>query len=670
MELYDNITTIKGIGEKTAASFARLGIYTVKDLISTYPRNYLTYGEPVDIKDTAVGERCAIMAIVSSTVYSRKVRSLNITTMTVKDSTGSVQITWFNSPFLQKVFHKGETYVFVGTIKVKNNMRILEMPEYYKPAVYEGMRQEMQPIYPLTQGLSNKTFQKAVISCRETIYKMEDYLPDTVRYDNSLMEITEAYENVHFPMNETVLKNAIRRFAFDEFYKFLFDMGSLKAENVEQENSHIIVQGKAVADFIDKLPYKLTKGQAEAIDDILSDMGSDRIMNRLVQGDVGSGKTIVAITALYAAVKQGFQGALMVPTEVLAKQHFTELSKIFASYNISVACLVGSFSMKEKRQIYDRVSSGDVDILIGTHALIEDKVEFKDLGLVITDEQHRFGVNQRKKLASKGTFPHVLVMSATPIPRTLAIIMYADLDISVISELPKGRKRIMNCVVGTNYRNTAYQFIAKQISEGSQVYVICPMVNESDALDVTNVVEYTDTLKVALPPSARVAMLHGQMKADEKNSIMDEFLTGNIDVLVSTTVIEVGINNPNATVMMVENAERFGLAQLHQLRGRVGRGTKQSYCIFVNGKESKESTERLKVLEESNDGFHIASEDLKLRGPGDFFGIRQSGEVLFTLADIYNHADMLKLAQDIYRKYGDKVIPPSQNDKNVTDTVL
>lgn len=670
MELLDSITTIKGIGDKTAASFARLGIHTVKDLISTYPRNYLTYGEPVGIKDTAVGERCAIMAIVSSAVYSRKVRSLNITTMTVKDSTGSVQITWFNSPFLQKVFHKGETYVFVGTIKVKNNMRILEMPEYYKPAVYEGMRQEMQPIYPLTQGLSNKTFQKAVISCRETIYKMEDYLPDTVRYDNSLMEITEAYENVHFPMNETVLKNAIRRFAFDEFYKFLYDMGSLKAENVEQENCHIIVQGKAVADFIDELPYKLTKGQAEAIDDILSDMGSDRIMNRLVQGDVGSGKTIVAITALYAAVKQGFQGALMVPTEVLAKQHFTELSKIFASYNISVACLVGSLSMKEKRQIYDKVSSGEIDILIGTHALIEDKVEFKDLGLVITDEQHRFGVNQRKKLASKGTFPHVLVMSATPIPRTLAIIMYADLDISVISELPKGRKRIMNCVVGTNYRNTAYQFIAKQISEGSQVYVICPLVNESDALDVTNVVEYTDTLKVALPPSARVAMLHGQMKADEKNSIMDEFLTGNIDVLVSTTVIEVGINNPNATVMMVENAERFGLAQLHQLRGRVGRGTKQSYCIFVNGKESKESTERLKVLEESNDGFHIASEDLKLRGPGDFFGIRQSGEVLFTLADIYNHADMLKLAQDIYRKYGDKVIPPSQNDKNVTDTVL
>ncbi len=670
MELYDNITTIKGIGDKTAASFARLGIHTVKDLISTYPRNYLTYGEPVGIKDTAVGERCAIMAIVSSSVYSRKVRSLNITTMTVKDSTGSVQITWFNSPFLQKVFHKGETYVFVGTIKVKNNMRILEMPEYYKPAVYEGMRQEMQPIYPLTQGLSNKTFQKAVISCRETIYKMEDYLPDTVRYDNSLMEITEAYENVHFPMNETVLKNAIRRFAFDEFYKFLYDMGSLKAENVEQENSHIIVQGKAVADFIDELPYKLTKGQAEAIDDILSDMGSDHIMNRLVQGDVGSGKTIVAITALYATVKQGFQGALMVPTEVLAKQHFTELSKIFASYNISVACLVGSLSMKEKRQIYDKVSSGEVDILIGTHALIEDKVEFNDLGLVITDEQHRFGVNQRKKLASKGTFPHVLVMSATPIPRTLAIIMYADLDISVISELPKGRKRIMNCVVGTNYRNTAYQFIAKQISEGSQIYVICPMVNESDALDVTNVVEYTDTLKVALPPSTRVAMLHGQMKADEKNSIMDEFLAGNIDVLVSTTVIEVGINNPNATVMMVENAERFGLAQLHQLRGRVGRGTKQSYCIFVNGKESKESTERLKVLEESNDGFHITSEDLKLRGPGDFFGIRQSGEVLFTLADIYNHADMLKLAQDIYRKYGDKVIPPSQNDKNVTDTVL
>ena len=389
-------------------------------------------------------------------------------------------------------------------------------------------------------------------------------------------------------------------------------------------------------------------------------MGSDNVMNRLVQGDVGSGKTIVAMAALFACVKQGYQGALMVPTEVLAKQHYEELTRMFSQYGISCECLVGSTSMKDKRKIYESISTGKTDIVIGTHALIEDKVEFLDLGLVVTDEQHRFGVNQRRKLSAKGNYPHTLVMSATPIPRTLAIIMYADLDISVISELPKGRKPIKNCVVGTNYRNTAYKFIAGQVSEGSQVYVICPMVDESDNLDVTNVIEYTDTLRSALPQNVVVESLHGQMKSEEKNSIMEAFIKGDIHVLVSTTVIEVGINNPNATVMMVENAERFGLAQLHQLRGRVGRGKKQSYCIFISGKESDEAKERLQVLENSNDGFFIASEDLKLRGPGDFFGIRQSGETLFKLADIYNHSDMLRMAQEVLEKYGDVI--------NITDS--
>ncbi|MBQ8412491.1 MAG: ATP-dependent DNA helicase RecG [Lachnospiraceae bacterium] len=668
MELRDNITTIKGIGDKTAASFAKLGIHTVDDLIHTYPRNYLTYGALVDIKDAVIGERCAVCAIISSYVDVRQVRSLKLTNMTVKDSTGSLKLTWFNSPFLKNVFHKGETYVFVGTVKVKNNMRVMEMPEYYKLPVYESMRQEMQPVYPLTKGLSNKTFQKAIMSTREAIYRIEDYLDTDILRENGLMEITEAYENVHFPMNEEVLRNAIKRLAFDEFYKFLYDMNVLKKENIKQENIHKIVQVKAVAELVDMLPYKLNKGQAEAIEDILADMGSDNVMNRLIQGDVGSGKTIVAATSLYACVKEGYQGVLMVPTEVLAKQHFDELSKLFGKMGIKVAHLVGSLSMKEKRRVYEDTRNGEVDILIGTHAVIEDKVEFRDLGLVITDEQHRFGVNQRKKLAGKGVFPHVLVMSATPIPRTLAIIMYADLDISVISELPKGRKPIKNCVVGTNYRNTAYNFIASQVAEGSQVYVICPMVDESDTLDVTNVTEYTDTLRGALPLGVRVEMLHGQMSAVDKNRIMEEFLEGNIHVLVSTTVIEVGINNPNATVMMVENAERFGLAQLHQLRGRVGRGSKQSYCIFINGKESKESTERLQVLENSNDGFFIAGEDLKLRGPGDFFGIRQSGDVIFTLADIYNHADMLKLAQDILKKYGTRLVPPAIVGTCVTES--
>ena len=658
MDLRENITTIKGIGDKTASCFARLGIHTVGELVNTFPRDYIFYGEPVDIKDTKIGVRNVIEGIVYSYVDVRRIRSLKIVTMTVKDSSGTLKITWFNQPYLKNMFHKGETYVFVGEIKIKNNMRVMEHPEYYKPKEYESMRQELQPVYPLTKGLSNKTFQKAVKSARSAYLNLKDYIPADIRNENNLMEITESYENIHFPMNEELLKNAIRRIAFDEFYRFLYELKILKNENIRLTNNHKIVQGKAVAGFIESLPYSLTKGQQQAIEDILSDMGSDNVMNRLVQGDVGSGKTIVAAASLFACAKEGYQGALMVPTEVLARQHFDELSRLFKDFDIKVEYLVGSTSLKEKRRIYDDISEGRIDILIGTHAIIEDKVEFKNLALVVTDEQHRFGVNQRNRLASKGDYPHVLVMSATPIPRTLAIIMYSDLDISVIKELPKGRKPIKNCVVGTNYRNTAYRFIAGQIAQKSQVYVICPMVDASDTMDLTNVIEYTDTLKDALLPEAVVETLHGKMKADEKNKIMQRFLDGDIDVLVSTTVIEVGINNPNATVMMVENAERFGLAQLHQLRGRVGRGNKQSYCIFINGKEDDdEVTSRLKVLEDSNDGFFIAGEDLRLRGPGDFFGIRQSGDMQFNIADIYNHADMLRLAQEILDTKSDEVIP-------------
>ena len=658
MDLREEITTIKGIGDKTAACFAKLGIHNVGELINTFPRDYIFYGEPVDIKDTKIGVRNVVCGMVYSYVDVKRVRSLKIVTMTVKDSSGTLKITWFNQPYLKNLFHKGETYIFVGEIKIKNNMRVMEHPEYYKPREYESMRQELQPVYPLTKGLSNKTFQKAVRSARSAYLNLKDYIPVEIRNENNLMELTESYENIHFPMNEEILKNAIRRTAFDEFYKFLYELKILKNENIKLSNSHKIIQGKAVAEFIQSLPYGLTKGQQQAIEDILADMGGDNVMNRLVQGDVGSGKTVVAAASLFACAKEGFQGALMVPTEVLAKQHYDELSKLFLRFGIKVSYLVGSTPIKEKRRIYEEISEGSIDILIGTHALIEDKVEFKNLALVVTDEQHRFGVNQRNCLASKGDYPHVLVMSATPIPRTLAIIMYSDLDISVIKELPKGRKPIKNCVVGTNYRNTAYRFIAGQVAEKSQVYVICPMVDTSDTMDLTNVIEYTDTLKEALPPEVVVETLHGKMKADEKNEIMQRFLDRKIDVLVSTTVIEVGINNPNATVMMVENSERFGLAQLHQLRGRVGRGDKQSYCIFINGKEDDEEvTSRLKVLEDSNDGFFIAGEDLRMRGPGDFFGIRQSGDMQFNIADIYNHADMLRLAQEILDKHSDIVVP-------------
>ena len=670
MRKEDSIQTIKGIGEKTAECFARLGIVTVDDLLHTYPRSYLSYEEPVRIRDAAVGERHAIRAMITSYVTVRQVRSLKLTILTVGDGDSTLHMTWFNQPFLKNVFHKGDSYVFVGTVKAKNGTRVMEQAEYYKLPVYAGMQQEMQPVYPLTSGLSNKTFQKAIIATRELICQMEDYIPEDVRTEHNLMELSEAYENIHFPMNQTVLKNAIRRLAFDEFYQFLYDMASMKKTTQLQENTHKIVQGKAVADYISDLPFSLTKGQQQAIEDILADMGGDGVMNRLIQGDVGSGKTVVAAASLLACAKAGYQGALMAPTEVLARQHYEELSEQFAKYDIRTACLVGSTPLKEKRRIYEALKQGGVDVVIGTHALLEDKVEFKDLALVVTDEQHRFGVNQRKKLSDKGYGVHTLVMSATPIPRTLAIILYADMDISVIKELPKGRKPIKNCVVGTNYRQTAYKFIAGQIAEKSQVYVVCPMVEESETLDVTNVTEYVDTMRANLPAGTRIEMLHGQMRPDEKNEIMRRFANGEIDVLVSTTVIEVGVNNPNATVMMVENAERFGLAQLHQLRGRVGRGKKQSYCIFINGKESEESMERLRVLENSNDGFFIASEDLKLRGPGDFFGIRQSGDALFELADIYNHADMLQLAQDFLKEYGRTMQPVRRNRGGISETVL
>ncbi len=670
MRKEDSIQTIKGIGEKTAECFARLGIVTVDDLLHTYPRSYLSYEEPVRIRDAAVGERHAVRAMITSYVTIRQVRSLKLTILTVGDGDSTLHMTWFNQPFLKNVFHKGDSYVFVGTVKAKNGTRVMEQAEYYKLPVYAGMQQEMQPVYPLTSGLSNKTFQKAIIATRELICQMEDYIPEDVRTEHNLMELSEAYENIHFPMNQTVLKNAIRRLAFDEFYQFLYDMASMKKTTQLQENTHKIVQGKAVADYISDLPFSLTKGQQQAIEDILADMGGDGVMNRLIQGDVGSGKTVVAAASLLACAKAGYQGALMAPTEVLARQHYEELSEQFAKYDIRTACLVGSTPLKEKRRIYEALKQGGVDVVIGTHALLEDKVEFKDLALVVTDEQHRFGVNQRKKLSDKGYGVHTLVMSATPIPRTLAIILYADMDISVIKELPKGRKPIKNCVVGTNYRQTAYKFIAGQIAEKSQVYVVCPMVEESETLDVTNVTEYVDTMRANLPAGTRIEMLHGQMRPDEKNEIMRRFADGEIDVLVSTTVIEVGVNNPNATVMMVENAERFGLAQLHQLRGRVGRGKKQSYCIFINGKESEESMERLRVLENSNDGFFIASEDLKLRGPGDFFGIRQSGDALFELADIYNHADMLQLAQDFLKEYGRTMQPVRRNRGGISETVL
>ena len=657
MRLEEDIINIKGIGDKTRTGFNKLGIYSVRDLVRYYPRTYKTYSDPVSVRDASEGDRVAVKCKIVTYVEVHKGKRYTITGLSASDGTGTIRMVWFNMPFLRNAFHKGESFVFFGLIKLKGNMRVMEMPEYFTPFQYEKALKTMQPIYSLKAGITNNSLSKAVKSVLPVISSLSDYLPDEVVQKYQLMPLGEAIKEIHFPENEEKLKNALKRIAFDEFLEFLIKIRKLKEETIVTANDFVISETSVqkCEDFISSLPYSLTNGQRQTVDDIFNDMKSDHVMNRLIQGDVGSGKTVVAEIALLAAVKSGYQGALMVPTEVLAVQHFEDMQKRFEGMEINICLLTGSVSVKDKRKIYEDIKSGRCDIAVGTHAIIQEGVQFKSLGLVITDEQHRFGVKQREKLSGKGESPHTIVMSATPIPRTLAIILYADMDISVIKELPAERKRIKNCVVGTDYRPSAYKFISQQVGMGHQAYVICPMVEENDITDAEDVISYTEELKENLGEGIRVSYLHGKMKENEKTDILHRFMNKEIDVLVSTTVIEVGINNSNATVIMIENAERFGLAQLHQLRGRVGRGEAQSYAIFINVKKSEDSVRRLKCLEESNDGFFIASEDLRLRGPGDFFGIRQSGEMDFHVADIFKHADMLRLAQDISLQYGDKL---------------
>lgn len=646
MKITDKIVSLKGIGPKTAALFEKLKVYTIEDLIKLYPRNYLSYAKPVAISEAEPGERVTIKASVQSYVDIKKVRSLTLVTCIVKDGTGVVKLTWYNSPFLKQVFHIGQTFIFVGTLIVRNHQLTMEHPEYYTQAQYDKLVSSLQPVYPLTEGLSNKVVTKAVAGALVYLDEITDKVPEEIRKSFSLMPLDKAIQGTHFPDNMDTLMECRNRLVFDEFFWFLLHMRLMREKTVKARNHFVMKDYSAVDAFIERLPFSLTKGQAQAIREIEEDMAGDTVMNRLIQGDVGSGKTAVAEMALLAAVKNGYQAAFMAPTEVLAMQHFESVSRDLGDFDIRVELLCGSTRLSEKRRIYEALAAGEIDILIGTHALIQDKVVYKRLALVITDEQHRFGVRQRAKFSEKGKEPHVLVMSATPIPRTLAIIMYGDLDISVMKDMPASRKPIKNCVVGSQYRPTAYKFMLEQIQQGHQIYIICPMVEASENVEAENVIEYQESLLNIFPNGIHISYLHGRMLPEEKNAIMREFAEGKTDILVSTTVIEVGINNPNATVMMIENAEKFGLAQLHQLRGRVGRGDAQSYCIMLCSTERKEALERLNILNESNDGFYIAGEDLKLRGPGDFFGVRQSGDLLFRLGDIYNNADMLKQAND------------------------
>lgn len=656
------ITELKGIGEKYAQLLGRLSVYTVEDLVGLYPRDYELYQEPAFISTLSPdyeNNNVVIDGVVSKKIDVYHTGKLAVISTFINDENGDrIKCTWFNMPFLKSSLKLGMRYIFRGRFVIKNGIKILEQPQMYTRLQYSEIEGTMQPIYPLTKGLSNKTVANAVHQALEKFDAglEKEYIPGYVRKKNELAEHNYAVVNIHFPKSMEDYIQARKRLAFEEFFLFVLAVRSLRNSNERIPNGYIIQNDSRTDDFIEKLPFSLTNGQKSAWTEVKKNMSGKGLMSRLIQGDVGSGKTIIAVLALMNTAYAGYQAAMMVPTEVLAKQQYDSITKMFNNMGVelNVSLLVGSMTAAAKRKVYEDIENGRTDIVIGTHAVIQEKVIFKNLALVITDEQHRFGVNQRRDLSDKGNNPHILVMSATPIPRTLAIIVYGDLDISVIDELPAERLPIKNCVVDESYRPNAYKFIENQVHAGRQAYVICPMVEDSENIEAENVIDYAKKLSGELPDDIKVEYLHGKMKASQKNEIMEKFSKNEINVLVSTTVIEVGVNVPNATVMMVENAERFGLAQLHQLRGRVGRGGFQSYCIFVSGNKSKKTKDRLEILNKTNDGFKIAEEDLKLRGPGDFFGVRQSGDFDFGIADIYTDAKVLKSASEAAGEVLDK----------------
>ena len=643
-----DIRFLKGVGEKRAELLRKKGIDTVGALLRFYPRAYLDWQNITPISECHEGENVCVRAEITSPVKTANIRrGMTLYKFSAADDSGVIEVTLFNRKYLAENLREGRSYLFYGKLGYGITLRQMSSPEIM-PAEYMGI----EPVYAATEGLSSKTIEKIMKNALVYTDSMQDAIPDGIRQKNGLCDFKTALKSIHFPLERQALESAKRRLVFEEL--FVLQTGLLFLKRRRRALAGCTVKENLLDEFKKTLSFKLTGAQERVINECLSDMMSPRPMNRLIQGDVGSGKTAVAAALMYISAGNGFQSALMAPTELLAEQHFKTLCKITENSGIKCALLTGSLTKKQKDEVKAGLKSGEIKVAVGTHALLTDDVEFENLGLVVTDEQHRFGVGQRGRLSSKGNNPHTLVMSATPIPRTLGLIIYGDLDISIIDEYPAGRQRIATYCVDSSYNARVYNYIKKFIAEGRQAYIVCPLVDENEALGIKSASEYYEELSENQFKDYTVGLLHGKMKPKDKESVMRRFAAGEIQLLISTTVIEVGIDVPNAALMVIENAERFGLSQLHQLRGRIGRGEYSSACILISDVKSGDTKRRLDVIKNNTDGFKIADEDLKLRGPGDFLGSRQHGLPDMKIADIFADRETLhsagKEAEELLRR--------------------
>ena len=645
-----SIKYIKGVGESRLSLLNKLDINTVSDLLTHYPKDYEDRTQMKNIADLQNGELCSFEGtIVSNVNEARPRKGMSISKVAIQDSTAKITAVWFNQKYIKSSFSIGSNYMFYGKVERKLNKLQIVNPVFEKVDNKQLKKSlKILPVYSTTKNLSQnilRTIMQEALKSLENV-KLQDMIPSYVREKYSLADLMCCVNQIHFPDSADARENARYRLVFEELFMLQLGLLSYKSLATVSRQGIKYTVTEDMDQLIHSLPFQLTDAQNKVFAEVEQDMESENVMNRLVQGDVGSGKTIIAVLALFKAVRCGYQGALMVPTEILAEQHYKSIQPLLNRFDITVELLSGSHSKKRKQAVFEALRSGSVDVVIGTHALIEDTVEFNKLGLVVTDEQHRFGVRQRSILTEKGQNPDVLVMTATPIPRTLALILYGDLDISIIDQLPPGRKPIKTYTVNETMRERINNFIRQTVKEGQQVYIVCPLVEESEEIDAKSAVVTAEDISSNVFKDLNVDIIHGKMKSSEKESIMKSFVSGDISILVSTTIIEVGVNVPNATLMVIENAERFGLAQLHQLRGRVGRGGTQSYCVLFNQSNSKVSKERMKVMTQSNDGFVISEKDLELRGPGDFFGTKQHGLPELKIANLYRDIEILKQAQE------------------------